>query len=70
MLVCASRVTPNWRSIKRRTNANETSRSAGRRHSEVWGNGIYAGVLYGESLGTREVGVVIGYGISSTFVGR
>ncbi|HUH02017.1 MAG TPA: hypothetical protein VML75_08465 [Kofleriaceae bacterium] len=42
----------------------------GQRHQESWGNGIYVGALYGESLGTRELGLVIGYGITSTFVGR
>lgn len=42
----------------------------GRRHQESWGNGIYVGALYGESLGTRELGLVLGYGITTTFVGR
>jgi hypothetical protein len=38
-----------------------------RRRTERWGNGIYVGVTYGERLMTREVGLVIGYGITDGF---
>ncbi len=41
-----------------------------KRWAEVWGNGVYVGILYAERLGTRELGAVIGWGITDQYVGN
>ncbi len=41
-----------------------------KRWAEVWGNGVYLGILYAERLGTRELGAVIGWGITDQYVGN
>lgn len=56
------------RERNRRVGATLRLGKGGRRHRERWSNGLYLGVIAGDRLGVRELGLVAGYGISDRYV--
>ena len=56
------------RARNRRVGATLRLGKGGQRDRERWGNGLFLGVIAGDRLGVRELGLVAGYGISDRYV--